>query len=563
MQNGDSSRQLPTTHPLIKPDVRVTFSSVRPSRLPSTSLSFSLYALQEHFISVLLPASTTVMSSSLRYNCPPSYGVAVPSPDYSRDPDPSEQLVESSIIPPPYIQRVTSIASTSSSTSGLSSLFGSSRPQSMSANGVEEYEQLTYSPSAALSHTLSRLTQSTNGDSPRSIPSDLDAQSVSGGDKRYTFSAGSIELDLGERPEGQSIPSYGLEGLVRGIVKLKKLSHVQAITITLEGRAQTMVMQAGLAAGHSAIKLLDVSKVIYAASPHNKDKDTNASKSFPFELEFPTLIDGTNDPLPPTFRGVHPSMEGYIKYTIRVTVTKKGIWPREVISTTIHYLPKFYLRPEALLWPRISLMDAKRFGFEGDKWKTTKVSIHPSYPRSFPLNQQPELSLSIPRTAQAVANYCFPFNVRIKYPNATKDELCTLVHEKITLQLIRVVTMVANGNKSSHLVSMGKARIQQIEKELVGSDERVIRGGFKGGISEGEASWTAGQIITQSYLIRVTVQPDERQPPLFKHDEPIEMFSHSHEQFECPFEIRNAPATNLLLSSSLHTNSPSCQSTRF
>jgi hypothetical protein len=165
----------------------------------------------------------------------------------------------------------------------------------------------------------------------------------------------------------------------------------------------------------------------------------------------------------------------------------------------IHYLPKFYLQPEALLWPRISLMDAKRFGFECDKWKTSKASINPSYPTTFPNpHLQPELSLSIPRTAQAVANYCFPFNVRIRYPGATKDELCRLVNEKINVQMIRVVTMVANGNKSSHLVSMGRARIQQIEKELVESDERVIRGGFKGGVHEGEASWSAGQIISQS-----------------------------------------------------------------
>jgi hypothetical protein len=90
-----------------------------------------------------------------------------------------------------------------------------------------------------------------------------------------------------------------------------------------------MVMQAGLAAGHSAMKLLEVSKVIYAASPHADKNKEPSSKSFPFEFEFPTTIDGTNDPLPPTFRGVHPSMEGWIKYTIRITVTKKGIWPRE------------------------------------------------------------------------------------------------------------------------------------------------------------------------------------------------------------------------------------------
>jgi len=43
-------------------------------------------------------------------------------------------------------------------------------------------------------------------------------------------------------------------------------------------------------------------------------------------------------------------------------------------STTVHYLPKSHPTPSALLWPRISLMDAKRFGLEcNGNWKTTEA----------------------------------------------------------------------------------------------------------------------------------------------------------------------------------------------
>lgn len=89
-----------------------------------------------------------------------------------------------------------------------------------------------------------------------------------------------------------------------------------------------MVMQAGLASGHSAMKVLDMSHSVYDAK--GKGKET-VPTSFPFEFEFPSTITITNgsEPLPPTFRGVHPAMEGWIRYTVKVHVIKSGLWPRD------------------------------------------------------------------------------------------------------------------------------------------------------------------------------------------------------------------------------------------
>lgn len=136
--------------------------------------------------------------SSLNYNLPPTYATAFPSPDYSRDPNPTEQLVESSISPPPYItevSRVTSVASTSSGStySDYGSEYGSSRAGSSGNPPVI--------PDAPMS--------------------------------RYVYTTGNVELDLGEREEGRAIPSYGRQGLIRGVVRLKKFSHVQSIVITV------------------------------------------------------------------------------------------------------------------------------------------------------------------------------------------------------------------------------------------------------------------------------------------------------------------------------------------
>lgn len=81
------------------------------------------------------------------------------------------------------------------------------------------------------------------------------------------YRSGSIELDLGPRPlpdqanpTPSAIPSFGLGATIRGQVRLKKLNHVQGVIVNLEGRLQNTIMQGGLASGHSAAKVIDLSK---------------------------------------------------------------------------------------------------------------------------------------------------------------------------------------------------------------------------------------------------------------------------------------------------------------
>jgi hypothetical protein len=225
------------------------------------------------------------------------------------------------------------------------------------------------------------------------------------------------------------------------------------------------------------------------------------------------------------------------------------------LNVAVHYLPKFYLQPEALIWPEISIMDAKRFGTCTPKWKTSNARLLSSA-GPFPPGKEPELSISIPKTAQAVSNQCFIANVTLRVPGATSAQLDDYVSKTI-IQLVKVETMSANGSKSAHIVGLSKSKPQQIEKELVGPDTRIIRGGFRGGVPGGEASWNVGQLVMVEYFVRVTVTLDAKKGPIFRHDEPIQMFSHSNDQFESPFEVHDAPAYNLLLGSSLSNNTAS------
>ncbi|KAG8802767.1 hypothetical protein FRC17_006341 [Serendipita sp. 399] len=149
-------------------------------------------------------------------------------------------------------------------------------------------------------------------------------------------------------------------------------------------------------------------------------------------------------------------------------------------------------------------MDAKRFGLEcNNKWKTSKAHIlydpeessNPQHPGRALL---PELSVSIPSTAQAVANYCFPVNVTLRLPNHTEQQIEDLLADstRFSVAMMKSITMTVNGQKSSQIINLARASRQQVERELVSSPtERIVRGGFQAGTNEGEASWKVGDLI--------------------------------------------------------------------
>lgn len=157
---------------------------------------------------------------------------------------------------------------------------------------------------------------------------------------------------------------------------------------------------------------------------------------------------------------------------------------------TVHYLPKYYLPPDALIWPEISLMDAKRFGFECSKWKVTHCPLLqpcPLKPRF-----EPELCIAIPKTAQALSKTCSIINVQITAP----PELLDTYVKRTSIQMIRKTTLTVMGEShSSHSGVIAKGCIQQIESELAGPNSRIIRAGVKGGVTEGEASWQVDNLI--------------------------------------------------------------------
>jgi hypothetical protein len=261
--------------------------------------------------------------------------------------------MEASIPSPPYIQRELSRESNPSSGSNRNSY---QYPNSVNSGGAGSGGG-SGSSGASSRHRHSNASSISTGNgiySPAN-PANVETQPSVDTPERFVYSSGNIELDLGERLEGFQHPSYGRNGIIRGEVKMKKMSSVKSITlvvrnlslfsfhiililvpiIQLEGRVQTVITQAGLLQGHNAVKVLEMTRNVFILNETDKaqgkgrGKDTT-SKAFPFEFELPSNVEGTNDPLPPTFRGYFHAMEGSVRYTLKAVANKTGLWPREV-----------------------------------------------------------------------------------------------------------------------------------------------------------------------------------------------------------------------------------------
>ena len=66
--------------------------------------------------------------------------------------------------------------------------------------------------------------------------------------------------------------------------------------------------------------------------------------------------------------------------------------------------------------------------------------------------------------------------------------------DNTAIQVVRSVVLSSEGKKSAHTCGIGRAKVQQIEAELVDEDTRIVRAATKAGVLHGESSWKIGDI---------------------------------------------------------------------
>lgn len=100
-----------------------------------------------------------------------------------------------------------------------------------------------------------------------------------------------------------------------------------SLCLQLDGIAQTAITQHGMPIGRSFMPILNLRQVLYTKVKHQPRPIT--PQSYPFEFVFPASVQNGDEPLPPTFRAVHPLMESNVRYQILVQVVKSGLWSNE------------------------------------------------------------------------------------------------------------------------------------------------------------------------------------------------------------------------------------------
>ena len=211
---------------------------------------------------------------------------------------------------------------------------------SQDASGSEVLVEASQPPPAYPNISVTRTNTSSTATTTRS------SVCRTGNTAEYRHRSGNIEISLGPKVPGFDIPSYGKGGIVRGTVTLKKLTWVESVIINvrpsypvvpdvcpdspclqLNGIAQTAITQYGTPMGRSLMPILNLRQVLYTKAKHQPRPV--APQSYPFEFVFPALVQDSDEPLPPTFRTVHPLMESNVRYNLLVQVVKASIWPNE------------------------------------------------------------------------------------------------------------------------------------------------------------------------------------------------------------------------------------------
>ncbi len=167
--------------------------------------------------------------------------------------------------------------------------------------------------------------------------------------QKHLYKSDHLEVRLHPPHWGLSLPAYGLDGTVDGLVTFRKqCSHIVELSVSvgifplpalslpfsdmgntshysqLHGVINTSASQHATVAvpGVSRSMILKKKVVLFAAPPGQR---ATLKGEFPFALQFPQYIDGQRDPLPPSYTVYQPGISTEISYLFRVDIVRKGL----------------------------------------------------------------------------------------------------------------------------------------------------------------------------------------------------------------------------------------------
>ncbi|KAJ7601204.1 hypothetical protein C8J56DRAFT_912433 [Mycena floridula] len=291
----------------------------------------------------------------------------------------------------------------------------------------------------------------------------------------YTRTIGDATLVLFNQRANTVHPVYGRNGLIDGVLRLKRTEQIQDISIQLNGQMTCSVARAR----PEVIRLVDITHTLW----NDADSVIPCPTTIPFcivQSPSRTFQDGEGSfDLPPSYqflRGQEESKKIHVScvYTLTLSIVKGTDSSRNLIPWSksrrcrfdipMQYQPRSRPpRPISASLPCLGTLKSMM-----DDWHQSifEMKAQPSKLDSLWCN------LLVPEGRIYGVSECIPFHLQISGPTSSLDMLVPSNSSlDISVTLMRQVTVARGGRKAWQNTTMGKAKICALPPDLDCDDD--------------------------------------------------------------------------------------------
>ncbi|KAF4578585.1 hypothetical protein EYR36_000392 [Pleurotus pulmonarius] len=344
-----------------------------------------------------------------------------------------------------------------------------------------------------------------------------------------------MTINLGSRVWGLHAPSYGLDGKVEGAVKFSgDKSHVEKVTVTLEGLLSTSVSQRGPGSGDCKVPMLSSTVLLYDSYADSAVEWTD-EHVFSIDLPPEVTVQGAISQLPPSFAAYYQNSSCEVSYRLRIDMARRGLRRHESKTISILYLPK--TRPSeapliSIPRPSRNLSDSPLCIFE----RVKTVALEPILPfdskrltkSPISTHSQKSVFFSLPSPQCFSSGEPIPFTLSLVFPS--DPFLASMYSKNIRIVLLKRVQLWRKGITEPIIrdTTLASAHLRYYNEYSEGIT--LLRGSVRAGAEGKESSWCVKGIAETQYILRVMINPPTHlygHLPSFKHDEKLQITTDS------------------------------------
>ncbi|KAI0637123.1 hypothetical protein C8Q77DRAFT_1051341 [Trametes polyzona] len=340
--------------------------------------------------------------------------------------------------------------------------------------------------------------------------------------QKFIYKSDNLEVQLHPPRWGSTLPAYGLEGIVDGVLTFRQpCTHVLEVSVSLQGTLTTSASQhASIAVpGINKVALLNQKVTLFTAPPGST---ATVEGEHPFALYFPRCVDGGTDALPPSYTVFQPGVSTEITYQVRVDVVRKGLRRHEKLPIPVLYLPKSR--------PKVPPLDRIPWSVRVDSSRDERVTdtpLEPTWPKGCDVNSQhqpedlPVITLTMPTSKCFASGDTIPLSLKIECPRS--PALAKLLSHNAHLHLVkRQKAWISLGRQVSvREQQLGRAEVYLADDSREGT--AYLRMEVQAGEAGRECSWRVEGAVSVEHVIRLVIHPPEhvKNFPTYRCEVPV------------------------------------------